>query len=202
MQARRGLAAGLLAGVVVAGAAWRLSSDRRPLPDAPALVERVRAIARLETLEVQVSKVVAYAPDPPLASSFAGELVTWARWSVDPPEGRAMVFATARLGLELDRLEVTSLRVRGDAVELLLPPLVTTVELEPSRTQVIRSNLDSTDSAALLGKAKGELEFEVSRDRALAAKGRGAARDALRRLLNGLGFREVRFVEQGAAGAS
>lgn len=165
------------------------------LPDPPSLVERVREVARLETLDVSLYKKVAFEPDPKAASSFAGDLANWATWTVNPPVGRAIVFADAHLGFDVSKIDATSIRVNGDRIEMVLPPMTTTVEIRPGETEVVRSNLDSARTALMLDKAKWEMASDIDRDAALRARARASAERSLRALFVGAGFRDVRFVD-------
>ena len=54
----------LLAAALGAGAVWHFTQRAPPLPDAPALVVKVREVARLQALDVSLYKKVIFAPDP------------------------------------------------------------------------------------------------------------------------------------------
>ncbi len=194
----RRLAALLLFGLAIgAGAAltWRLLASRPRPPDPPALVERIREVARLETLDVSLYKKVTFAPEPVPAGSLWGDLASWARHTLRPPEGRAIVFADAHLSVDVSRLGPGTLRVRGREVWLVLPPLQVRVELKPGETEVIGSNLDSAETARLLELARAAFERQVEGDRALRLRATEQAQRALTALLLGLGFDRVHFVE-------
>lgn len=191
-------------GVLLAGTfalTWWLRGrvDGPRVPDAPAIVERVREVARLEALDVLLSKTVSYEPDPQPQDSILGAIATWAVYSVAAPEGRAIVVGVAHLSVDVSKLDATRVRVQGDTVEIDLPPVRTTVELIPERTEVIRSNLDSAETAALLAKARRALEADVAGDAALRGRARGAVEVSLGKLLKTLGFRHVRFGPAGNA---
>lgn len=190
----------LVLGLAVGGGAvlaWRLLGPRPPpLPDPPAVVERVREVARLEALEVQLYKKVSYQPEPRPAGSFWGDVAGWARYALRPPRGKAIVFAVAHLGLDLDRLGPGSLRVVGREAWLALPPVAVTVELQPGETEVIGSNLDSAETARLFQLAKDAFQREVSADERLKARARDSARRAVEGLLLGLGFTAVHLVDR------
>ena len=79
---------------------------------------------------------------------------------------------------------------------LVLPPLLTRVELLPGETEVIGSNLDSAETARLLELAKVAFEREVQADRGLQRKARTAAEQALTALLLPMGVTRVTFVER------
>jgi hypothetical protein len=188
------LGLGLGLGSVVA---WRLLSPGRAAPpDPPAVVEKVRQVARLEALEVRLYKKISYAPEPQSADSIWGDLAGWARHTLARPRGKAIVFAVAHVGLDLSRLGPEAVEVREREVALVLPPLVTRVELLPGETEVIGSNLDSAETARLLELAKVAFEREVQADRGLQGKARTAAEQALTALLLPMGVTRVTFVER------
>jgi hypothetical protein len=185
----------LAVGVGIA-AGTRLLRPAPRLPDPPAVAMQIREVARLETLDVSLYKKIAFAPEPVSAGSFWGDVLGWARQVLRPPRGRAIVFADAHLGLDLRRLGPESLKVAGDEVWLVLPPIAVTVEIRPGETEIIESNLDSAETARLLELARAAFEREVSADPRLRERARGSAERAIRGLLSGLGFRRVHFVEE------
>jgi Protein of unknown function (DUF4230) len=177
--------------------AWRLLSPGRAAPpDPPAVIEKVRQVARLEALEVRLYKKINYAPEPQPADSIWGDLAGWARHALARPRGKAIVFAVAHVGVDLSRLGPEAVEVRGREVALVLPPLLTRVELLPGETEVIGSNLDSAETAQLLELAKVAFEREVQADRGLQGKARTATEQALTALLLPLGVTRVTFVER------
>ncbi|MGZ6098693.1 MAG: DUF4230 domain-containing protein [Myxococcaceae bacterium] len=172
------------------------------VPPTPLVVERMREVARLETLDLQVYKKIAYAPEPTPTGALWSDVLAWAKASLFPSRGRAIVFGTVHLGVDLSRLDARRLRIQGSRIEIALPPLQAQVELRPGETEVIASNLDSAETAHLLELAKTAFEREVMADPALQAKARGSAERALSGLLLSLGFREVVFVSAiGPSGA-
>ena len=176
--------------------AWRLLSPRPPPPDPPAVVEKVRQVARLETLEVQLYKKVTFAPEPTPGDSVWADLAGWVRHTLARPHGKAIVFAVAHVGLDVSRLGPEQVQVRGREVALVLPPLLTRVELRPGETEVIGSNLDSAETARLLELATVAFQREVEADRVLQGRARAAAEQALTALLLQVGVTRVEFVER------
>lgn len=171
--------------------AWKLLAPRPPAPpDPPALVEKIRQVARLETLEVRLYKKVDFAPEPTPADTVWGDLAGWVRHTLARPRGKAIVFAVAHVGLDVSRLGPEQV------VSLVLPPLLTQVELRPGETEVIGSNLDSAETAKLLELARAGFQREVQADRALQGKARAAAEQALTALLLQVGVTRVEFVEK------
>src|SRR4051812_2881968 len=186
----------LLAFALGAGVVWHFTHRPPPLPDAPAIIVKVREVARLTTLDVSLYKKIDFTPDPREQATVWGALAQWASYSVHPPRGRAIVFAVAHLGLDLRKLDVSSLRVRGRSVEVVLPRVQTQVELKPAETEIIGSNLDSGQTAQLFERARNAFEAEASADKWLQDSARESARQSLRSLFVGLGFSEVLFVDK------
>lgn len=176
------------------GLALRLLPGRAPPPDPAAVVTQIREVARLEALQVSLYKKVSFAPDPTEAGSFWGDVGGWLRHTFATPRAKAIVFADAHLSLDLERLDASGLRVTGRTVEVVLPPVRSTVVLRPGETEIIGSNLDSAETARLFELARGAFERQVNADAGLQARARGAAERAIRGLLLSLGFAEVRFV--------
>lgn len=193
------LAAILLAFALGGLTAWHFAQREKPLPDAPALIVKVREVARLTTLDVSLYKKVEFAPDPREQATLWGSVAQWAAYSVKPPRGRAIVFADAHLGVDLRKLDAGSLQIEGRRVSVVLPKVTTQVELRPGETEIIGSNLDSAQTAELFEKARNAFAAEVEADKGLQARARESAEQSLRSLFVGLGFSEVRFVEKLAA---
>ena len=189
------LAMVLLAGGAGAVLTLTLLRDKTvTTPDPPALVEQIREVARLETLQVRLYKRVSFAPEPTPAASVWGDVFNWVKQSVAAKSGRALVFADVSLGLDLGKLTADQLRVTGSHVELALPPLRAEVALRPQDTEIIDSNLDSAQTAKLFELAKDAFEREVQADATLQARARQSAERQVRALLFTLGFKEVVFV--------
>jgi hypothetical protein len=174
-----------------------------PSPPTPLVIERMREVARLETLDIEVYKKVAYAPEPMPTGALWSDVLAWARQALLPSRGKAIVFGTVHLGLDLSKLDGHHLRVTGQRVEVVLPPLQARAELKPGETEVIASNLDSRQTAQLLQLAREAFEAEALASPELRQKALGSAQRALTGLLLSLGFREVVFVDSlpGGTGA-
>ncbi|MBS2026213.1 MAG: DUF4230 domain-containing protein [Deltaproteobacteria bacterium] len=163
--------------------------------DTPAVVEKVRETAKLETLDVSLYKKVEFAPDPPASDSVWGDLGNWVKEAIHKPHGKAIVFAEAHLSIDLRKLDEARLRVvDGSTALVVLPPVVTQVELKPGETEIIGSNLDAAETSQLFAKAKDAFEREVQGDAALRARAQDSARKSLGALLGSLGMR-VQFVD-------
>jgi hypothetical protein len=190
------VAALVLAFALGAALTWQLTHGPKPLPDPPALVLKIREVARLETLDVSLYKKIDFSPDPREQSTVWGSLAQWASYTVRPPRGRAIVFAVAHLGVDLRKLDVDGLRVSGRRVEVVLPRVQTLVELRPAEVEVFGSNLSSEQTAQLFERARNAFEAEVNADKALQERAKDSARQSLRSLFTGLGFSEVAFVDK------
>ncbi len=182
------LGAGLAVGL-------RLARRAAEVPDPPAVAMRIREIAQLETLEIALYKKVSFSPEPTPADSAWGDVVGWLRHTFRTPRGKAIVFAVARLGIDLSRLDASSIRVSGREAFVVLPPVRATVELRPDETELIGSNLDSAETARLFELARAAFERQVEADQGLRARARAAAEDRIRALLATLGFAAVHFVD-------
>ena len=184
-----------LAGGLGLGLGLRLVRRAPEPPDPPAVAIRIREVARLETLDVTLYKKVTFAPEPSAADSLWGDVAGWLRHSFRTPRGKAIVFADAHLGLDLARLDASSVRVRGGEVWIALPPVRVTVELRPGETEIIGSNLDSAETARLLELARDAFQREVEADRGLRERARASAERQIRALLSTLGFSAVHLVD-------
>ena len=184
-----------LAGGLGLGLGLRLSRRESPVPDPPAVAVRIREVARLETLDVAVYKKVTFAPEPTAGETLWADVAGWLRHALRMPRGKAIVFADAHLGLDLSRLDASSVRVVGREVWVALPPVRVSVELRPGETEVIGSNLDSAETARLLELARDAFVREVGADRALQGRARASAERQLGALLTILGFDAVHFVD-------
>jgi len=190
-------------GLVASAVTWALvhRAESPAVPPTPLVVERMREVARLQTLDLAVYKKIAYAPEPIPTGALWSDVLTWAKASLFPTRGRAIIFGTVHLGVDLSKLDARRLHIQGSRVEVALPPLQAQVELRPGETEVISSNLDSAQTAQLLELARTAFEREVMADPALQAKARGSTERALTGLLLSLGFREVVFVDAISSGS-
>ncbi|GHH01802.1 hypothetical protein GCM10012319_69770 [Comamonas sp. KCTC 72670] len=183
--------------------AWLLMKPPSPsLPDTPAVVQQMRDVARLETLEVALYKKVTFTPEPQATDALWKDVLNWARYALQNPHGRAIVFAHAHLGFDFQRFDRSHLQVTGTRISVVLPPLEVKVELRPGETEIIDSNLDSEQTAQLLEKARLAFEQEVRADGRLQRRARESAERSLRALLLTLGYREVVFVDSLPAGTT
>lgn len=191
------------AGIVLAGA-WFFHRGVHVFsrPEPGAIVERVKAVARLQTLEVHMSTTVTHEPDPKLAPTFTGQVLSWVAYHLRPKKGRALVSGVARLSLDLSQLDARAFRFQKDRVTLVLPEVQTSVELDLGRSEIIASNLDSAETAELFEKGRRLLAMQAENNESLQQQARTSAESALRSFLTQAGFREVVFVESFSVGGS
>ena len=137
-----------------------------------------------------------FTPDPPAAPEGTWQgVLNWASFTLRHPHGRAILFATAHLGIDLQKLDDAHVRLEHDHVWLVLPPVTVQVELLPGETEIIDSNLDSADTSRLLEEARGAFAREALGDVRLRERARAANLRALRGVLGTLGFRSVVVVD-------
>ena len=175
----------------LAAAAMLLRVERLAADEPPAIIDRIRDVQRLEVLEVTVHEKLTFAPDPAPQPTLLAGVWAYARETVAPKRGRAIVFAQARFYVDLRRLKSDEVVVNGDEVTLTLPEPEVEASLLPGETEIIASNLDSHETAQLLAEAQTKLRGAVASDAKLRQRAREAAARTMTGLLKGLGFRKV-----------
>ena len=174
---------------------YQADREARRLPPLGTLVTQVRDVARLETLEVTLHKKIVFEPAAGDTTDDAWtEVWRWAQHVLRPARGKVIVFAVARLGLDLSQLGPDNIRVEQDTVLCLIPPLQADVELLPQETEVIGSNLDTAETVELLETARQAFLAQIERDQGLQNRARASAERALTGLIVSLGFKSLRFV--------
>ncbi|MBI5493604.1 MAG: DUF4230 domain-containing protein [Deltaproteobacteria bacterium] len=184
--------AALGAGAVVGLLAREPPTQPVPQGDLRPVVDRIREVARLETLSVGLHRKVTYEPAVPKADSTLRDLANWAAHEVRPHRGRAIVFADAHLSVDLRRVDA---RAAGRTVFVVLPDVVTRVELRPLETEVFDSNLEPAEQQVMMHQALVEMQSAVRQDAALRRRALESAQQSLRAFLVGAGFQDVRFVD-------
>ena len=99
------VAALVLAFALGAELVWHFSHRPAAMPDAPALLLKIREVARLETLDVSLYKKIDFTPDPREQSTVWASLAQWASYTLRPPRGRPLAFAVSHLGVDLRKLD-------------------------------------------------------------------------------------------------
>jgi hypothetical protein len=176
--------------------AFRLTTPTRPTVVYPSVIEKVREVAVLEALTVQVYKKIDFVPDPKVSPDLLSEISAWVKRSIRQPRGRAIVFGEARFVFDLRKVGTDTAAVDHGQAQLVLPPYTVKVSLDPSATEFVGSNLDSAETAELLALAKDVMERDLAADAKLGAQARSAAEHALSDLLLRSGFLGVKFFDQ------
>jgi len=162
--------------------------------DVPIVIEKIREVARLESLTVLTFKKISFEPEPTPADSTVGEIANWASKTVYPRRGRLILFADVHMGLDLQKLDSNAIRSKGKKLQMVLPPIITHVELRPGDTEVVESNLKAEQLAQMMEHGRRQMEVEVQRDPVLKARAEQSAERALRAFLLSSGFESVEFV--------
>lgn len=189
-------ALGLLLGAAVALGVVFGGRARPALPESQAVAFQIRELARLETLQVSLYKKLHFSPEPLPTGSLWGDVLSWARYQVRTPFAKAIVFAEAFLGLDLEQLGPDSLLTVGREAWVVLPAVRVRVELKPGETEIIGSSLDAQETARLFELAREAFAREVEANEVLRERARSSAERSIRGLLLGLGFEKVHFVER------
>lgn len=193
----RTIIAMLLSGLLGAGAVWyELRVKGTHLPEAQAVTQQIREVAKLETLDVTAYKKIVFTPDAPPSTDMLHDAWNWAVSAVAPAQGKAILFANVHFSLDLARLNEHSVRIKDTRIWLVLPETMATVELKPADTEIIGSTLDSEQTAQLFETARATFERDVGNNRDLKAKAHAAAERAIAALLTKIGFTEVTFVSE------
>ena len=77
----------VVAVVVLVAAGYFLGNRRADPAPSPTVVERLRAVSRLQVLDVTVTRKVTLLPEPTEQATLTGAMVQWARYAVKPPSG-------------------------------------------------------------------------------------------------------------------
>ena len=189
----------ITASAAAVGTWWWLEGRARPVarlePELPAVVQRMKDVARLETLDVVTYRKVDFEPAAPPADGLWAEVKQWARSSVAPQRGRAIVFADVSLGLDLSRLQPSDMRVVDGVVYLRTPPLQRRVALRPMETEFIHASLEPQHLAELLELARLQIDADVAADRGMAERARRNGENSLRGLALAMGLKDLRFAD-------
>jgi hypothetical protein len=201
----RYVALAALAGVLLAGglalrgpltqARWLAETLRDPLrlvsratPTGPVVLEQVQRLQRLETSRYQGQVIVRGDTSGLLPSWLAGDRLLFI--------GRGEVVA----GVDLAALRPEDVRVDGARVSLRLPkPEVLYTRLDNRESQVYerRAGLLTGPDAGLEGRVRAEAEERIrlaAVESGILRSAEANSRDTLRRQLELLGFRDIRFL--------
>lgn len=187
-----GAVLGLLAAVLLVERFRAPPPPERP-PPAPLYLDTVRDVLSLEVLEVQMHRRVGFEPDPKPDQKLGAQLLAWAKESLAPEKGEAVVFATARYFVDVSRLRESALRLEGRTAEFEMPRVSVVVELLPEETILLRSTLGPGGETQLLARAKLLFEDAARSNPRLMDRARANAERAARELFLRSGYDEVKI---------
>ncbi len=153
----------------------------------PAVIDRVRALGRLETVEYHLEKVVSGKSSGPLPDFLTGDRIL------------LVAYGEVTAGVDLSALTPEDITVVSDTVTIRLPaPQVLHHSLDNSRTYVYdrQTGLFSKPDPDLETQVRQAAEQQIMQaalEDGILDKARANAGEVLRTLITGLGYREVRF---------
>jgi hypothetical protein len=153
----------------------------------PAVIDRVRALGRLETVEYHLEKVVSGKSSGPLPDFLTGDRIL------------LVAYGEVTAGVDLSALTPEDITVVSDTVTIRLPaPQVLHRSLDNSRTYVYdrQTGLFSKPDPDLETQVRQAAEQQIMQaalEDGILDKARANAEEVLRTLITGLGYREVRF---------
>lgn len=185
--------AGFLVGFVVAlllalGAGWVVffrGSSRVDL-SRPTVVEHIQQLQRLETVVYSMEKIVSGSQE----SRFLPRLLAGDRLLL-------IVHGDVTAGVDLAKLDPSTVRVDGTSVELKLPePMIFATRVDNGRTRVYtrETGLFSSPDPELESETRREAERQLTQaalDGGILKTAAANARTTLTSLLHGLGFEAV-----------
>ena len=185
----KGFIAGLAAAAIVVFAVYRIglvSSGPRFDTSAPAVVRQVRSLQRLETVVYAMDKIVAGGYENRyLPRMLAGDRLL------------LIVYGDVTAGVDLGRVEASSLNIDGRTVRLTLPAAeVFSTRIDNQRTRVYsrETGLFSSVDPDLETDVRKEAERQVRQaalDGGILETAAANASATLKSFLQGLGFQHV-----------
>jgi hypothetical protein len=153
----------------------------------PTVIDRVRALGRLETVEYHMEKVVSGKSSGPLPDFLTGDKIL------------LVAYGEVTAGVDLSKLEPEDIAVVSDTVTIRLPePELLHSTLDNSRTYVydretgLFSKPDPDLETQVRQAAEQQIEQAALED-GILGKARANAEEVLRTLITGLGYKEVKF---------
>ena len=155
----------------------------------PSVVERVRALSRLETVHYQMEKVISGNSAGPLPDFLTSD--------------RILLVAHGEVvgGVDFNKLASRDIEVDGGSVTITLPkPEVLYSKLDNNRTYVYdrQTGLFSKPDPNLESQLRAEAEEQIVQaaiEDGILVKASDNAQETLRTLLEGLGYDDVQFEE-------
>ena len=153
----------------------------------PAIIDRVRALSRLETVHYQVEKVVTGESTGPLPEMFTGDKIL------------LVAHGEVIAGVDLGKMEEGDVRVVSDTVTIRMPAAeILSFKLDNEKTYVYDrqtgffSDPDPNLETEIRRAAEAKI-VEASQEAGITEQAATNARQVLRSLLAGLGYDDVRF---------
>jgi Protein of unknown function (DUF4230) len=155
----------------------------------PTVIDRVRALSRLETVHYELEKVVTGKSSGPLPDWFTSDKIL------------LVAHGEVAAGVDLARLQPGDVTVVSDTVTIRLP-----------KSEILYSTLDNDKTyvydrqTGIFNEPDANLETEIRRiaeeeilktalEDGILTKATNNAQDVLRTLITGLGYEDVRFIE-------
>lgn len=153
----------------------------------PAVIDKVRALARLETVHYQVEKVVTGESTGPLPELFTGDKIL------------LVAHGEVIAGVDLGKLEEGEVRVVSDTVTIRMPQAeILSHKLDNDKTYVYDrqtgffSDPDPNLETQIRQAAEAKI-IEAAEEAGIIEQADTNARQVLRTLVEGLGYEDVRF---------
>jgi hypothetical protein len=155
----------------------------------PAVIDRVRALARLESVHYQMEKVVSAKSSGPLPDFLTSD--------------RILLVAHGEVvgGIDLSKIEPDDITVISDSVTIRLPaPEILYSKLDNDKTYVYdrQTGVFSKPNPNLETQVRQTAEQQIvqaAMEDGILEKARDNAEQVLRTLVTGLGYKDVRFEE-------
>ena len=162
----------------------------------PAVIDRVRALSRLETVHYQVEKVVTGESTGPLPDLFTGDKIL------------LVAHGEVIAGVDLSKMSEGDVRVVSDTVTIRMPAAeILSHKLDNDKTYVYDrqtgffSDPDPNLETQIRQAAEAKI-IEAAEESGIIDQAATNARQVLRALIEGLGYEDVRFEDAPAVAPS
>jgi len=158
------------------------------LPDPVTIIHDVQALARLETIQYSVEKVITAESGPPILSSLFGDKLLF------------VAHGTVIAGIDLNKLSTSDLTVQGNILKIRLPDAeIFTATLDNQKSYVFnrQTGILTKGEPNLETQARQAAEKEIYQaaiDDGILSQAMINGENYLSRLLGDLGFSEVIFI--------
>ncbi len=158
------------------------------LPDPVTIIHDVQALARLETIQYSIEKVITAESGPPILSSLFGDKLLF------------VAHGTVIAGIDLNKMSSTDLTVQGSILKIRLPEAeIFTATLDNQKSYVYnrQTGILTKGEPNLETQARQAAEKEIYQaaiDDGILSQAMINAENYLSRFLQELGFTEVIFI--------